>query len=154
MLDRLLSIVKRSRGEPEALGQVYRFRAQLKHRKSQSRVIEIKGDQTLGDFDTVLRMTFDHDLSDHLSQFFPGQAWQSRGYGAIDPFRAGPGAARKIGALRLHPGDTLDYVYDFGDDIQHVLTLEAIVDPEPDARYPRVVGRSQPAPRKKKTAQR
>jgi hypothetical protein len=104
MLDRLLSIVKRSRGEPEALGQVYRFRAQLKHRKSQSRVIEIKGEQTLGDLDTVLRMTFDHDLSDHLSQFFPGQAWQSRGYGAIDPSAPAParrGRSARCGSIRV-----------------------------------------------------
>ena len=150
VLARLLGTLKRSQGVPEALDKVYRFRAQLKHRKGNWRVIEIKGDQTLGDLDAVLRETFNRDTWDHLSEFFPGEAHRSLGYGAINPFGNGPGGAKPIAALHLVPGGTLEYVYDFGDDIQHVLTLEEIVDPEPDAPYPRVVARSQPGTRKKK----
>ncbi len=149
LLSRLFGKAKPSQIAPDALEKVYRFRAQLKHRKSNWRVIEIKGDQTLGDLDAIMRETFNRDPWDHLSEFFPGEAHRSRGYGAINPFGGGPGGAKPIAALRLVPGGTLEYVYDFGDDIQHVLTLEEIVDPESDAPYPRVVARSQPGTRKK-----
>lgn len=154
VLTRLFNRVSRSQRAPAVLDKVFRFRAQLKYRKSTWRVIEIRGDQTLGELDAVMREAFNRDTWDHLSEFFPGPAWQSRGYGEIDPFGGGRGAARQIGALRLHPGDTLEYVYDFGDDIQHVLTLEEIVDSEPGAIYPRITARSQPGTRKKKPAAR
>lgn len=154
VLERLLGMVNRGQAAPGAPDKVYRFRAQLKHRSGNWRVIEIKGDQTLGDLDAVMRESFNRDAWDHLSEFFPGEAHRSRGYGAIHPFGGGPGGEKPIAALRLAPGGTLEYVYDFGDDIQHVLTLEEIVAPEPDASYPRVVARSQPEVRKRKSAPR
>jgi hypothetical protein len=36
----------------------------------------------------------------------------------------------------------LEYVYDFGGDIQHVLTLEKVVEQEAGVEYPRVVAMS------------
>ena len=43
--------------------------------------------------------------------------------------------------LGLAPGDELKYVYDFGDWIEHKITLEAITEPQADVKYPRWWGR-------------
>ncbi len=40
--------------------------------------------------------------------------------------------------------DRLKYVYDFGDWVEHVLTLKAIVEPEKKVSYPREVARNKP----------
>jgi hypothetical protein len=46
--------------------------------------------------------------------------------------------------LGLAPGDEMSYTYDFGDNIQHVLRLEALVTPEPGAKYPRILDQNKP----------
>ena len=46
--------------------------------------------------------------------------------------------------LGLALGDELKYVYDFGDWIEHRITLEAITEPQPDVKYPRVLGQNKP----------
>jgi hypothetical protein len=130
--------------------EVYRFKAALWHRKGLWRRIEIQGGQTLGQFDSALRDAFRHDQTDHLSGFWKlvrrGQSRRFRevDLGDVNPFGGGEGAELKIGALGLKPGDQLKYVYDFGDWIEHRLTLEAIAAPEEDASYPRVVDRNKP----------
>ena len=43
----------------------------------------------------------------------------------------------RLAGLGLRPGDKLEYVYDFGDDIRHVLLLEDIGQPQASAKYPR-----------------
>ena len=107
---------------------VYVFKAALKYRKGLWRRIEIKSNQTLGDFDHVIRKAFNHDIGDHLSEFFLGQVWRSEGFGEIDPSGSGSGAKKKINQLCLSDGDKIEYVYDFGDDIQHIITLEKIIE--------------------------
>jgi len=123
---------------------VYVFKAALKSRKGLWRRIEIKGNQTLGTFDHIMREAFNHDTGDHLSQFFSGRVWRSKGYGDIEPGGHGKGAQKKINSLCLNEGDSLEYVYDFGDDIQHVITLEKIVDPEKEKVYPCIVSKNKP----------
>jgi hypothetical protein len=129
---------------------VYRFKAALKHRPGLWRTIEIQGKQTLGDFDRVLRDAFDHDWSDHLSGFWKlvrrGQSKRFReiDLGDVDPLGGGSGAGLHIAGLGLQPGDECKYVYDFGDWIEHRLELEAIAEPEPRTRYPRIVARNKP----------
>jgi hypothetical protein len=49
-----------------------------------------------------------------------------------------------IAGLGLKPGDELKYVYDFGDWIEHRITLEEIVEPEKRVKYPRIVARNKP----------
>jgi len=124
--------------------KIYVFKASFKYRKGLWRRIEIKGDQTLGDFDYILRDAFNHDLGDHLSEFFSGRVWQSEGFGHIEPGGYGEGALKKISLLSLKEGDSLEYVYDFGDDIQHLIMLEKIVEPEKDTVYPRIIAKSKP----------
>lgn len=123
--------------------RVYTFKVALKHRKGLWRRIEIKGDQTLADLDYIIRDAFNHDPYDHLSEFFRGQ-WPSGGFGEIEPGGGGNGAKRRIEQLGLSEGDKLGYVYDFGDEIQHFVTLEKIVEPEEDAEYPRVISQNKP----------
>lgn len=123
---------------------VYVFKIALKHRKGLWRRIEIKGDQTLGSLDSMIRLAFNHDNFDHLSEFFPGVAFRSKGYGYIEPGGYGAGATKQINSLHLNEGDKLSYVYDFGDNIQHLVTLEQISEPEPSNKYPRIIDQNKP----------
>ena len=124
--------------------RVYRFKVALKHRRSLWRRIEVKGAQTLGDLDRMIREAFKHDAWDHLSMFFRGKVWRSEGLGEINPFEKGDAEKRRIDGIGLSEGDKMEYVYDFGDDIQHIVTLERIVDPDETAEYPRVVSQNKP----------
>jgi hypothetical protein len=125
------------------MNNVYVFKVKLKHSKRIWRRIEIKENQTLGNFDGIIREAFGHSTWDHLSEFYSGKVWNSTGYGEIEPGGKGLGSKKKIGACNLVEGDQLEYVYDFGDDIQHIIVLEKII-PSEDTDYPRVVGRNKP----------
>jgi len=124
--------------------KIYVFKAALKYRGELWRRIEIKGNQTLGDFDHIMREAFNHDTWDHLSEFFSGRVWQSEGFGEIGPGGGGGGATKQINHLGLSEGDKIEYVYDFGDNIQHVITLEKIIDFEKEEEYPRIVSKNKP----------
>lgn len=143
--------------------QVYRFKAALAFRPGLWRIIEIQGKQTLADLDQALRAAFNHDVFDHLGGFWKlvprgaqarsgGQAggaakrtrYREVELGDVNPFGAGDGAAVKIAGLELAVGDQLKYVFDFGDWIEHRLTLEAIAAPERRVKYPREVARNKP----------
>ena len=134
----------------EQKAQVYRFKASLWHRKGLWRRIEIQGGQTLADFDRVLRDAFEHDTSDHLSGFWKlvrrGQSRRFRevDLGNINPFEGGEAADILVVSLELEPGNALKFVYDFGDWIEHRVELEAIVAPDDDAIYPRIVDQNKP----------
>jgi hypothetical protein len=132
----------------EQKNQVYRFKAFLWHRKGLWRRIEIQGGQTLADFDRALRDAFEHDTFDHLSGFWKltrrGRSHRFReiDLGNINPFEGGEAADILVSSLEIEPGDALKYVYDFGDWIEHRIELEAIVEPEKDAKYPQIVGQN------------
>jgi hypothetical protein len=130
----------------ELTAQVYRFKAAFRYRKSLWRRIEIRGDQFLRELDQEMRAAFGHDQSDHLSEFYLGVDADARrrGLGHHNPFERGGGDEWQIGELGLAPGDELSYTYDFGDNIQHVLKLEAVVTPERSAKYPLIVERNKP----------
>jgi len=120
--------------------QVYRFKASSRYRKRE-RIIEIQGKHTLGDFDNMMRDAFNLDFMDHLSEFTRiisrGKSKRPREipYGSLNPF--GGTAAAKVRVAGLEPGAQLLYVYDFGDWIEHRLTLERIDPPERGVTYPR-----------------
>ncbi|MBU4374681.1 MAG: hypothetical protein KJ714_09680 [Euryarchaeota archaeon] len=123
--------------------KVYVFKVALKHRKGLWRRIEIKGNQTLGDFDNIMREAFNHDTWNHLSEFFRGR-WPQGGFGEINPDGGGSGVKKRINQLSLSEGDKLGYIYDFGDEIQHVVTLEKIVESERGIEYPRLISENKP----------
>jgi len=130
--------------------KVFTFHAALKRRKGLWRRIELHGEQSLADFDRILRHAFMHDTSDHLSGFWRRlrrgntKRFREVELGTIDPLGDGEGAERQVGRLDLKVGDQLHYVYDFGDWIEHIIELKAIGEPQADAEYPRIVDRSKP----------
>lgn len=113
--------------------KIYVFKVALKYRRGLWHRIEIRDDQTLGVFDEIIREAFNYNEWDHLSTFFSGRAWKSENFGHIEPGGQGGGANILINQLGLSEGDNLEYVYDFGDDIQHIITLEKIQ--KSDLRY-------------------
>lgn len=84
----------------------------------------------------------------HLHDFVAGR----RVYSVPDPDDAL--YERKVRDERLVPlnqivdyvGDTFEYAYDFGDDWQHNILLEAILLPEPAAFYPRCIAGARNGP--------
>ena len=142
--------IKKTPVSPEQARQVYRFKAALKYRKGLWRRIEVQGKHTLADLDYELRGAFQHDTSDHLSGFWKlvrrGQTRRFRevDLGNINPFGGGEAAELTIAGLELKPGDQMKYVYDFGDWIEHRITLEAIDEPQQGVGYPRLTDQNKP----------
>ena len=132
---------------------VYRIKAELKDQPRLWREVEIQGKQTLSDFNHILVHAFNHDW-DHMGGFWrlvPRKS-ANRGtpryreveLGEVNPFGEGDGADLEIAGLGLSAGDKLKFVFDFGDWIEHVLTLEAVEAPQAKAKYPREVARNKP----------
>lgn len=137
----------------ESEAQVFRFKAELRYRPRIWRMIEIQGNNTLSDFNRILVDVFDHDF-DHLGGFWklvPRGAtkrgvvrYREVDLGSVDPFGEGDGADVTIAELELAVGSKMKYVFDFGDWIEHILTLDAIEPPQPDLEYPREAKRNAP----------
>lgn len=124
---------------------IYRFKVALKGRRGIWRRIEIRGDQTLADLDRIIRIAFNHDTWDHLGEFYSGKPWYRSGYGEINPNGGGEGAKIPIASLGLQEDDRIGYVYDFGSEIHHYVTLESMSEStDPAARYPLIVSRNNP----------
>ncbi len=121
--------------------KVYRFRAQARY-TSKTRALEILGKHTLADFDDVMRDAFDLDAMDHLSEFTlitprgKGKKPRKTQYGEINPFEPTPAMELRIAGLGLEVGAELEYVYDFGDWLEHKLVLENIGDPTKGVQDP------------------
>jgi hypothetical protein len=143
--------------------QVYRFKAALAYRPNLWREIEVQGKHTLADLDMALREAFNHDLFDHLGGFWkltprgtqakpgvvkrraaPKARYREVKLGYVEPMGGGEGVDTKIAGLGLAVGDRLKYVYDFGDWIEHYLTLEAVEKTQAKVKYPREVDRNPP----------
>ncbi|MEM7344703.1 MAG: hypothetical protein AAF485_10700, partial [Chloroflexota bacterium] len=129
--------------------QTYRFKVALFYRKGLWRRIEVQGGQTLGEFDQILREAFAHDW-DHMSGFWNlirrgnSRRFREVDLGSINPFGEGDAADVVIAGLGLEPGNELKYVYDFGDWVEHRITLEEIVESTPTVTYPRITAQNKP----------
>ena len=123
--------------------KLYTFKVCLAFRRGCWRRIEIRGDQTLGAFDGAIREAFKHDTLDHLSEFFPKGTWRD-GFGEIYPSGSGNGARVKVEDLGLREGEEQGYVYDFGNEVRHIITLEKISEPEDGVDYPRLIAKNRP----------
>ncbi len=134
----------------EQANQVYRFKAELGDSKGIWRELEIKGGQRLAELDRVLRMAFQLDTFDHLGGFWKltprGTSKRVREIeiGEVDPLGGGSAADLHVGGLDFKPGDLLKYVYDFGDWVEHFLTLEEISTAAGGVQYPRIAGQNKP----------
>jgi hypothetical protein len=112
-----------------------------------SRVIEIRGDQTLEDLHQAIFDAFDR-WDHHLYEFQLGKRpFDPDGptYGIPDPSdrKKGEGDARKtrIDDLLLKPERVFGYWFDFGDDWYHQVEVERIDQAIPTVVYPRVIKR-------------
>jgi hypothetical protein len=120
--------------------QVYRFRAV---RGKKEFTVEVQGNNTLGDFDAVMKEAFKLDTWDHLSEFTlitprgKGKQPRLKHFGSMDPLGEYAAHHVRLAGLGLEQGALLEYVYDFGDNIEHSLVLEAMGEPEKGVEYPR-----------------
>ena len=64
----------------------------------------------------------------------------------FDARRVLPGWDVEVGRVLVNPGEGMIYRYDFGDDWQHVVLLEAVGQADPGTRIPRCVGGARACP--------
>lgn len=128
---------------PEAATTLYRFLVALEGDEQVWRRIELRGDQTLEDLHDAIQDAFDWD-DDHLYAFFlSGRAWD----GAteyVSPYGDGRSAvSARLEDLFKRRGKKFLYIFDFGDEWRHRITLEAIArgEVEAGADYPRIAER-------------
>lgn len=94
--------------------------------KKASKTLIVSGDLALGEFDSKIRNAMDFDTWDHLSAFYEGKPYRSPEIATITPNGDGDNSELTIEQLQLEEGAELGYVYDFGDDVQCLLTLNEI----------------------------
>lgn len=131
--------------------QVYRIRAAYVHRPTTQRVVEARGDNTLAELDAALQDAFRHE-SDHMSGFYVRAGGSERPVwlATFNPFgNTEEGTDHELAELGLEVGADWVYVYDFGDWIEHTVTVEAVLPPASGVEYPRRVLRPGPAPKQK-----
>lgn len=112
-----------------------------------SRVIEIRGDQTLEQLHDAIFQAYDR-WDQHPFEFqFGKRPFDPDGsnYGVADgpPGKEGAGDARttKLDDLDLKPERVFGYWFDFGDDWYHQVQVDRIEQAIPTVTYPRVIKR-------------
>lgn len=116
--------------------------------KEISRVIEIRGDQTLEQLHRAILKAYDRS-DDHLYQFqFGKRPFDPDGpnYGVPDSSATKKRAVRSacattLDALDLTTHRTFGYWFDFGDDWYHQVQVDRIEQAIPTVTYPRVIKR-------------
>lgn len=135
---------------------VYILKVALEGRRSIWRRIAIRGDQTLGNLHSAIFHAFArHDQ--HLYTFYLARAGVK--LTRASAYRVGvqyshPAASDSINAekttiesLRLSAGQVFFYLFDFGDEWWHVITVESTDSaPDPALRYPVVIAQRGEAP--------
>ena len=112
------------------------------------RKIEIKGSQTLHHLHKAIVKAFERD-DDHLYAFFMNnKAWDDSAE-FTPPYGETGGAnstRAKINSLELQVKSKFLYIFDFGDEWQHPITVLAIREEIAIGKYPRVVESEGEAP--------
>lgn len=106
------------------------------------RRLQVRGDIPLRELHTLLQVAFDWH-STHMYAF-------DTAYGQFGIPGPEPGlrsdAKVTLEQVAAGPGTKLTYTYDFGDDWEHVITVEDTMPPEDASIYPRCVGGRRKAP--------
>jgi Plasmid pRiA4b ORF-3-like protein/LexA DNA binding domain len=115
--------------------------------KQSSRVIEIRGDQTLEQLHQAIFKAYDR-WEEHMYEFqFSKRPFDPAGpnYGIADPTprKKGRGDARatKLDDLDLKPDRVFGYWFDFGDDWYHQVQVVRVERAIPTVTYPRIIKR-------------
>jgi hypothetical protein len=144
---------------------IFIFKVALAGRKSIWRKIAMRGDDTLDDLHEMIFDAFDRD-DEHLYSFYfppPGRKMSLRlimrdSVEYASPFTcqdtgpfSNPGLANaaktKLASLKLKPKQVFYYLFDYGDEWWHEITVEDVDAPAEKGKYPRVVesrGKSPP----------
>lgn len=130
---------------PAEAAILFRFQVKLDWRPTTWRRIEMSGDQTLHNLHQAIQAAFGWD-DDHLYSFFlSGKAWDSKTEYTRVPADRGERRASefRLAWLPLKPRQQFLYLFDFGDELRHVVKVEAIVQGGVEAGviYPRVTAR-------------
>lgn len=128
----------------EAPTTLYRFHVALEWKPEVWRRIEMRGDQTLEDLHYAIQDAFGWD-DDHLYSFYlNGKAFDPRTE-YCSPYAD---CERHVSSYRLEnvslrPRKKLLYLFDYGDELRHTVTVEAVTKGgvEPRKKYPRVAER-------------
>lgn len=140
--------------------RVYILKVALRNAKGIWRRIAIRGDQTLEMLHRIIFEAFDR-YDEHLYSFYfprPGARRQGRRFDATeytdprgledipvdrDLYNA---ATVTIGELKLEKGQSFDYLFDFGDSWEHLITVEETDGRVEDGRYPRILEKRRESP--------
>lgn len=112
------------------------------------RRLELASDLRLDELHRVLQAAFEWE-GGHLHQFSTSdRTWDDGGSAGSSLGTSAPQRESKtlLSQVLATAGDRVDYVYDLGDNWEHVLTLEEIVEPEPGAARARLVAAERAAP--------
>ena len=120
------------------------------------RTIDIKGNQTLDQLHKAIFKAFDR-FDEHLYSFYmttnrrdATQEYASPYLFEDNDFPSGgiPGRARnaKLDKLELRAQKKFYYMFDYGDDWEHVVQVLSVRDEEPVGRYPRISERHGESP--------
>lgn len=107
------------------------------------RRIQVEDTMTFRELHEVIQLLMDWEDS-HLHNFEvdgTSRGYRKRTYIGLsedNPFGAAPDFIEKEEQLKdwFKKGDTALYTYDFGDNWEHHLKVEDVLEPEPDAYYP------------------
>jgi hypothetical protein len=115
--------------------------------KEISRVIEIRGDQTLEQLHRAIFDAYDR-REEHLYEFQLGKRPfdpEGPNFGPTDPSSTkgqhGDARTTRLDDLALEPGRVFGYWFDFGDDWYHQIQVERVERAIPTVTYPRVIKR-------------
>ncbi len=114
---------------PTGLTTLYRFHVTFDDTDPPIwRRIELRGDQTLHDLHTAIQRAFgwndDHPYAFYLNR----KAWDTESeYMTPDLGEGRSAAAHRLEHLPLRARKKILYIFDFGDELRHTVTLEAIV---------------------------
>lgn len=130
-----------------AANSVFVFKVALKYQKQIWRKIAIRGDQSLATLHDAIFAAFDRD-DDHLYSFYfsskPASTSRNRLDGALRygcPFSEADDRAdiTCIESLPLKLKGRFEYLFDYGDEWWHEITLEEIQPGQSETRYPLIV---------------
>ncbi len=149
----------------QAAQPVFVFKVALAGRKSIWRKIAMRGDQTLDDLHEMIFNAFDR-YDEHLYSFyFPPPGTKKLAMSKVRDYAEcgspnlcadeGPfsdpdlpnAAETKLASLKLKPKQLFFYLFDFGDDWWHEITVESVDALAEKGKYPRIVesrGKSPP----------
>jgi len=97
------------------------------------RCLEVPSSSTLQQLHTIIQVAFGWE-DYHIWVF--ETPWER--YGMTDrELEIRSAAAKRLGQVAPRPGDKLRYTYDFGDDWEHDIVVQAVSDAEPAIAYPR-----------------